>query len=76
MEDYHTIQSPRHIFNTDITRLAEFSITALGVNLISWEQGSDEYGVNLPQYVAYVSTVMSAHTDFNADVDANVKKIE
>ncbi|MGC1059586.1 DUF6387 family protein [Pantoea agglomerans] len=60
MEDNHTLQSPPHIFITDITRLAEFSITALRVNLISWEQGSDEYGVNLPQHDAYVSTVMSA----------------
>ncbi|MGC0784581.1 DUF6387 family protein [Pantoea agglomerans] len=60
MEDNHTLQSPPHVFITDITRLAEFSITALRVNLISWEQGSDEYGVNLPQHDAYVSTVMSA----------------
>ncbi|WP_141400244.1 DUF6387 family protein [Candidatus Pantoea floridensis] len=60
MEDDHTLQSPPHIFVTDITRLAELSITALRVNLISWEQGSDEYGVNLPQHDAYVSTVMSA----------------
>lgn len=60
MEDDHTLQSPPHIFITDITRLAELSITALRINLISWEQGCDEYGVNLPQHDAYVSTVMSA----------------
>ncbi|MCQ8228400.1 DUF6387 family protein [Pantoea trifolii] len=60
MEDDHPLQSPPHIFITDITRLAELSITALRVNLISWKQGSDEYGVNLPQHDAYVSTVMSA----------------
>lgn len=60
MQDDQTLQSPPHIFITDISRLAQLSVTGLRVNLFSWEQGSDEYCVNLPHHEAYVSTVMSA----------------
>jgi hypothetical protein len=59
MDEDQILQSPPHITITDITRLAQLSITALQANLISWEKGSDEYAVNFPRHDAYVSTVMS-----------------
>jgi len=60
MQSEQTLQSVPHIFITDITRLAELSVTGLRANLFTWEEGSDEYCVNLPDHEDYVSTVMSA----------------
>lgn len=60
IEDNLTLQNPPHVFITDISRLAQLSVTGLKVNLFSWEKGSDEYCVNLPHHEAYVSTVMSS----------------
>ncbi len=60
LQSEQTLQSVPHIFITDITRLAELSVTGLRANLFTWEEGSDEYCVNLPDHEDYVSTVMTA----------------
>jgi len=59
MQNGQALQSVPHVFITDITRLAELSVAGLRANLFTWEKGSDEYCVNLPDHEDYVSTVMS-----------------
>lgn len=56
---HDSLYNPPHIFITDISRLAQLSVSALNVNLFTWERGNDIYSVNAPHHEAYVSALMS-----------------